>query len=1425
MKKIKAKGLLLIVICLVFITSIFSAIAIKTAKATTFTYDLMETNGITLEMGVKNTSSKAGATGLLLTAEREGANAQFNREFAGEFDVEFDLYSKNNALKHISFLFESKTGDEFTIHYVIGSAFTGFYAEIDGERAGVTDWITSIDNHNGKYTAAEGEGVYLVFNPEDMTLYGGSASSKRSLIWDFSKLYNDGKTLNCTMSSFVSYTVTIAFEDIDNGEKGGLLLYALNGTKLDNIVLRKESAPRLGVDAKWMPVVGENYQIPQPYVSTLLNDKIKSTEVYVSVAQNGKTLLENCTWTEGLSTIIPNEGEVEFTYTLSTKNGVVKKSFAMAAISRKDVSTMWTYSRDLETYYSAQLGLGATITLPAATYTTNIYSGMDDLTATVTIYHNDEVIDDAATMLANEERAYVFDKEGIYTICFESNDGQTNATDSYEFYISKALPTLPDLGLESVYYVNDRLSLPDADMTLGEQTVTTTRRIVYPSGKSLYNTEITLDEVGNYEILYSTMIDGVGYQLTEKFVVFAKNTDLFYNVSDRGSVTLSAGGSYLNESERGVFISATNGAEIQYANIIDMTNMKQSDTLLDIRIVPDVVGELNFSILKIRLTDIYDENNYIEIKVKDATLANAGGAAYIQTAANGQKMGGISSGDGINTESAPYSGYNGMTGFRGLVNNQFEYSLGFSMDYAEKKLFCSTDWQFLVNGSPKYLIADYDNPDHFSTLWGGFTANKCYLTLIPEGLVSSANMVVKTVAGMSLAEEVVVDNEHPEIVVNYKEEMTKLPNGIVGVEYELPKISVRDLYNAKIATRVYSVWNGLLNEICTNDGTFTPESSGVYAIVYTAMDVYGNEAEKIEYINVVGQEEVKDIAISFNGEPETSAFIGVAYKLPEYTVSNGIGFNKVKITAKNENGEIINVEGDTIVFNQSGEWTLTFEIYDYFGDARKQIEVQTINVTRKGEPIWDGNIVLPNMFINEYTYTLPLPVAYDYSISEAIPVALIPEITVKDANGERALHGGEYLAKVATHGEEILVTYKWTAENGESLEKTFVVFGGIVFENGLLDMSKYFVTNGLMITLDELSSDFVVNGATYDGKPSAQFAKEVLASEFSFWFTVKKDWNNFDGVTIYVWDSVDATEKIKVAIYKRGEGAGTSSISFNDGDMRTVQGTFWEENLINLGFAYNEITQEIYDGSGAVVFVADKTIYGKEFNGFSSGKVYMSFELEGVVGQSAVTVKQINGQYVCSIQEDLTRPDVLLLGAIGGSYIVGSEVEIPAVLAVDVLGEILQATVTVVCPDGSTATAVSGKSLSKASAYESYRTVLTQTGSYMVQYIISDTAGFRQKIEKTLIVPDTEAPIVKVNGKLSQSAKVGDSIKLPTVTTTDNASKNVNVYVIIIKPSSYAYVTEDQSVNLDVAGTWTIRYFVYDDYYNCTIVDCVVEVK
>ena len=179
----------------------------------------------------------------------------------------------------------------------------------------------------------------------------------------------------------------------------------------------------------------------------------------------------------------------------------------------------------------------------------------------------------------------------------------------------------------------------------------------------------------------------------------------------------------------------------------------------------------------------------------------------------------------------------------------------------------------------------------------------------------------------------------------------------------------------------------------------------------------------------------------------------------------------------------------------------------------------------------------------------------------------------------------------------------------------------------------------------------------------------------------------------------------------------------------------------------------------------------------------------------------------------------------GGTFDPNAEVEIPALLVGDVLSEIASVTVSVVGPDGKAVNAIDSTLLSKASAERNYFIKLTQVGTYKVQYMVTDTAGFRQMVEKSILVPDVKAPTVVINGKIPMSAKVGDKITIPKFTATDDFSEEVTCYVIVMTPTSYATVTTANQIELTSAGKWLIRYFVYDSYYNCTIIDYEIIVK
>lgn len=1423
-KSFKKLCLLIVFSCLLLCCSIASIFTMKHASAATFAIDIVETNGITLTTGEMDASNSSLKTGMLFSGTRKGANATFNRTFSGKLDMEFDL--PQNAISNLAFIFESTNGDSFSLHYVTGTQFTGFYVEVNGEKAGINSSRqeglglglnnTAVNNSQGKYTVVTGKNIYFSFNANDMTIYAGASMTSETLVWDFSKEYNDKMTIGTTFDPFVQYNVSIVFEELQSKDEGKFLLYEVNGTKLDSALIQNAKEPRIGINTLWKPVAGEEYKIPQPYAVTMLNDDIKSTDIKVRAMQGGKEIFAEQLWTDKLSVVFNSNEECMLIYSVVNNGVKTEETFTAEVISRAKVENKWTYSKDLNDFYNLYLGKGATITLPVANYTSSIYEGKNVLNATVTVLLDGKEIE-GATSNANEEQLFTFEKSGKYTISFNGVDSATKAKETFDFYISDRLPILSYTGLKANYAYNETISLPtNVKISYDGESVEAVRRVIYPSGASYYNTNVTLDEAGAYKVVYSAQIDGVGYSLEEKFVVYAKNTDLFYNASDRGNLNLSSAGSYLDESERGVFVSATSGTVIQYANVIDLTNMKQGDTFIDLKIVPDALKDANFTVLKVRLTDIYDENNYIEIKCKDATLNNAGGCMYIQAGANGQKLGGIASGSTFTTEAATYCGYTTMTSFRATSDS----SLGLSMDYAERKIYCSTDWMLLVDNNPRYCITDLDNTDYYAKAWNGFTTGECYLSLIPEGIVSSANMVIKSVAGIDLSDDVVADMDAPEVEVVY-DGVAELPMGIVGVEYPLPTLKVNDIHETNVSIRVYSIWYDWFNEIMVENNKFVPDREGKYAIVYTAEDVYGNVTQKLEYIDVKSSTEISPIELKLSPGYSMSGIIGMPISIASAEYKNGMGYTKLFITAENEKGELIELDDLSFVPQTAGVWTITYHAYDYFGDERAVEISYEVAIALNEEPVWDEMIVLPPLFIDGYTYQLPLPNAYDYRENVNNPTILTPKITVTDGKGTYELTDGNYVPSVKAHGSEIKIVYQWGNEGDSVRTETFNIKGVIVGENGSLDISKYFDTNNMSITLGEISSEFLATGKN----ASATFGRELIADGLSFWFNIDKEKNNFDAVNVYLKDSVDANNVIKVTIQKRAEGANAVYLSINDGELRTGAGSFFGESLINLGISYSEYSKEIFDGSGAVVAIIENTLYGEKFNGFESGKVYLSFELVNVTGTSAITVKTINGQYICSTQEDTVRPGMVLLGDLGGTFDPNAEVEIPALLVGDVLSEIASVTVSVVGPDGKAVNAIDSTLLSKASAERNYFIKLTQVGTYKVQYMVTDTAGFRQMVEKSILVPDVKAPTVVINGKIPMSAKVGDKITIPKFTATDDFSEEVTCYVIVMTPTSYATVTTANQIELTSAGKWLIRYFVYDSYYNCTIIDYEIIVK
>ena len=89
---------------------------------------------------------------------------------------------------------------------------------------------------------------------------------------------------------------------------------------------------------------------------------------------------------------------------------------------------------------------------------------------------------------------------------------------------------------------------------------------------------------------------------------------------------------------------------------------------------------------------------------------------------------------------------------------------------------------------------------------------------------------------------------------------------------------------------------------------------------------------------------------------------------------------------------------------------------------------------------------------------------------------------------------------------------------------------------------------------------------------------------------------------------------------------------------------------------------------------------------------------------------------------------------------------------------------------------------------------------------------------------DTEAPVLEIPNGLSQTAKVGDIIKAPSVKATDNVDAFVEIYVSVICPD-FKILPIDGKLTYEKAGVYIIRYMAMDMSGNMAYADYTVVVK
>jgi hypothetical protein len=264
--------------------------------------------------------------------------------------------------------------------------------------------------------------------------------------------------------------------------------------------------------------------------------------------------------------------------------------------------------------------------------------------------------------------------------------------------------------------------------------------------------------MGEYEVVYSAVINGKTVTETETF----KSISPLYTIEGSGSYEYKA-----NEKTPdtvGLNVELSSGSTFVYNKVIDLNNMPEKADILKLYVVPETIGVCDFRGITVTLTDIYDPANQVIITGNNVTDGYHDGiwdyeyAKYMMYMRAGTILSTPRGVDGSQMHIGNTYGYPSACSFCGLLSDKLETDIfSFRFDYDTRKV--------LRNGG---LVADLDDPAHFTDIWTGFTTGEVEMSIALSSYVSNKGTFVLTeIAGETLGDAMTFyDNEVPVIDVD-----------------------------------------------------------------------------------------------------------------------------------------------------------------------------------------------------------------------------------------------------------------------------------------------------------------------------------------------------------------------------------------------------------------------------------------------------------------------------------------------------------------------------------------------------------------------------------------------------------------------------------------------------------------------------------
>ena len=1016
------------------------------------------------------------------------------------------------------------------------------------------------------------------------------------------------------------------------------------------------------------------------------------------------------------------------------------------------------------------------------------------------------------------------------TCCITGFSVAAKQVKDYEFVLSNEF--------ESFYQVGDELVVPSAVVTNGSKEYVASVMVVLPDKTVTNNKNIPLTNAGNYLVEYVAYVEEEQWYLTKSFDIVV-NQSLF-SVIGEGNID------YVNYNDniKGVVATMYKGDTFTFNDYIDLKELNGA-VLFKMMAYPQIIGEADANKLIIKITDVYDENKFVTVRVKKSEETSEGKewgwyASYVDAnysvgtydspfigmnyneagkyTCNGQKYSIYKNSESYGTETN-ISLTGGVKGNASISSKTY----GLSYDYNKNQLHSTL---FTGSSSNKQLISNFADINIFSQLFEGFTDGKVKISITPENFNKSyCKLIFTEFAGRTILEDgynTFVYKQAPKIDVDFGEYTEEtVPNGLPNIAYEVYKATAFDFIDGDVdvETKVYFGYSNKHKvSIDVVEGKFIPKHGGIYTIEYKVKNSFGNTTIKTVDILILS----KTASLSFTiNDFVDSGFVGQEIKLLSgYEAENYYGNTSLEAIVELSSDSSIKYElseQNEFAFKplHAGVYNVKLMCSDY---VETVFEYKTIEIEADEVVMYSVEGFFPHYFIKNGTYDLPE--VFSTELSTGNPISVPTELYVVKSDNSETKSDGTLLV---SDNDFIKLSYRPVGISwAQPYEVTIPVLDTGLGTSKIIKQDYFVSTKGEWSKGSSNEDVYYSVDKLDNGVTSLEFANILQGHNFFISLSPYIDngeYKQIESINIVLSDVLDVNRFVKLSINVKNNGV---FFTVNDNKETKVADSWGNasdiitinydilSSLVNVNSSYDILAENFFGLSEAVVFEEG---------------LFAELSIKAATTNCGLRITTVNDQLLSSSARDRNAPIIdSSMNNNKGEYELNNVVTFLPYKVYDVLSPTVEFSFYIKKPNGDFAVATDGTILNGQQDVEgTYYLKLEEYGEYEVYPVAVDVINeiSNNNTSYKISVIDKVLPVITLN-KHTTSATVNKAF---TIATYSIDKPNCISFVTILTPDGIYQIIKDKKYTPKTKGKYVITITAIDESDNIAHNDYTVIVK